>query len=329
MSNMIIKTIIARNSEKTNCYGGKVKVYASKYFRYHKSSKITVSDLMNKWLKSVERNIKISTFEKYKCIVCKHIVPTLGDLYIKSLSSEDIQTFINGLLDDGLARSTINNIIVVLNMGLLFAEKEYNVSCPKAEFLKNQKKEMRVLSIDEQNKLVKYLIDKNDVYGFGMLLALFTGMRIGELCALKWEDVSEQTIKINKTMQRINKNILILPPKTESSVRTIPIPRYISETVEKNRKESGYVLQRENGEFTEPRLLQLKFKKYAEECEINNVHFHVLRHTFSTKCVESGFDIKTLSEILGHSDVKITLNKYVHSSMEQKIRNMEKIRYDI
>lgn len=329
MSNMISKTIIARNSEKTNCYGGKVKVYAPKYFRYHKSAKITVSGLMNKWLESVERNIKISTFEKYKCIVCKHIVPTFGDLHIKNLSVEDIQTFINRLLEKGLERSTINNIIVVLNMGLLYAEKEYDVLCPRAEFLKIQKKEMRVLSTDEQNKFVKYLIDKNDIFGFGMLLALFTGMRIGELCALKWEDVSDQAIKINKTMQRINKNIIILPPKTESSVRTIPIPRYIRETVEKYRKDDGYVLQRENAKFTEPRLLQLKFKKYAEECDINDVGFHCLRHTFSTKCVESGFDIKTLSEILGHSDVKITLNKYVHSSMEQKMRNMEKIRYDI
>ena len=208
MSNMMSKTIIARNSEKSNCYGGKVKVYAPKYFCYHKSAKITVSVLMNKWLDSVERNIKISTFEKYKCIVCKHIVPTLGDLHIKNLSAVDIQTFIDGLLEKGLERSTINNIIVVLNMGLLFAEKEYDVLCPRAEFLKIQKKEMKVLSVDEQNKFVKYLIERNDIFSFGMLLALFTGMRIGELCALKWEDISCQTIKINKTMQRIKNGVL-------------------------------------------------------------------------------------------------------------------------
>lgn len=219
-----------------------------------------MSDLMGKWLGNVGNNLKLSTLEKYKCIVRNHIVPILGNIQIKDLSSEDIQMFINGLLDNGLARSTINDIIVVLNMGLTFAEKEYDILCPKAEFLKIQKKEMRILSAGEQTRFVKHLIDKNDIFGFGMLLAMFTGMRIGELCALKWEDVSEQTIKINKTMQRINKKILILPPKTESSVRTIPIPCYISETVEKNRKESGYVLQRENAEFTEPRLLQLKFK---------------------------------------------------------------------
>lgn len=321
--------IISRNSGKSNCHDGKEKLYVQKFRCYHKSFRISISDAMSKWLENAENNIKISTLEKYRGIVRNHIVPMLGNIQLKDISIEDIQMFINGLLNKGLARSTINDIIVVLNMGLFFAEKEYGVSCPKAEFLKNQKKEMRVLSVGEQNKFVKYLIDKNDIFGFGMLLALFTGMRIGELCALKWEDVSEQTIKINKTMQRINKNIIILPPKTESSVRTIPIPRYIRETVEKYRKDDGYVLQRENAEFTEPRLLQLKFKKYTEECDISDVGFHCLRHTFSTKCVEAGFDIKTLSEILGHSDVKITLNKYVHSSMEQKIRNMEKIRYDI
>lgn len=326
---MISKTIITRNSEKNICHSGKERLYVQKFRCYHKLFKITISDVMSKWLENAENNIKLSTYEKYSGIVCNHIVPKLGNIQIKDISIEDIQIFINGLLDKGLARSTINDIIVVLNMGLFFAEKEYGVSCPKAGFLKIQKKEMRVLSVNEQNRFVKYLIDKNDIFGFGMLLALFTGMRIGELCALKWEDISDQTIKVNKTMQRINKNIIILPPKTESSVRTIPIPCYIRETVEKYRKDGGYVLQRENAEFTEPRLLQLKFKKYAEDCDINNVGFHCLRHTFSTKCVESGFDIKTLSEILGHSDVKITLNKYVHSSMEQKIRNMEKIRYDI
>lgn len=324
-----MSAIISWNSEKSNCRVKKNRFYVQKFYNYHKYIKISMSDLMGKWLGNVGNNLKLSTLEKYKCIVRNHIVPILGNIQIKDISSENIQMFINGLLDNGLARSTINDIIVVLNMGLTFAEKEYDILCPKAEFLKIQKKEMRILSAGEQIRFVKHLIDKNDIFGFGMLLALFTGMRIGELCALKWEDVSEQTIKINKTMQRINKKILILPPKTESSVRTIPIPCYISETVEKNRKESGYVLQRENAEFTEPRLLQLKFKKYTEECEINNVHFHVLRHTFSTKCVESGLDIKTLSEILGHSDVKITLNKYVHSTMEQKIRNMEKIRYEI
>ena len=324
-----MSNFISRNSEKGYCHEEKEKLYVQKLRRYHKTFRISISVVMSKWLEHTENNIKISTLEKYKGVIRNHIVPILGNIHIKDLSTEDIQIFTGKLLEKGLSRSTINDIIVVLNMGLYFAEKEYGVSCPKVEFLKIQKKEMRVLSVGEQNRFVKYLFDKNDIFGFGMLLALFTGMRIGELCALKWEDINDETIKINKTMQRINKNIIILPPKTESSVRTIPIPHHIRETVEKYRKDAGYVLQRKNAEFTEPRLLQLKFKKYTEECDINDVGFHCLRHTFSTKCVESGFDIKTLSEILGHSDVKITLNKYVHSTMEQKMRNMEKIRYDI
>lgn len=119
-----------------------------------------MSDLMGKWLGNVGNNLKLSTLEKYKCIVCNHIVPILGNIQIKDISSEDIQMFINGLLNNGFARSTINDIIVVLNMGLTFAEKEYDILCPKAEFLKIQKKEMRILSAEEQTRFVKHLIDK-------------------------------------------------------------------------------------------------------------------------------------------------------------------------
>ena len=290
---------------------------------------VYVSVLMQKWLERNRNNLKISTYIKYETIVNNHIVPFLGKLIVSNISSDVLLDFRDALLQKSLSKSTINDILLVLNMGISFYEAEYNISCIKSEFFSLQKKEMRVLSKSEQKHLVHYIINNNDVFSFGIFLALFTGMRIGELCALQWEDICDGAIRINKTMQRIDNSIQILPPKTQSSIRVIPIPDALKFYIENRRKPKGYVLERENGKYTEPRLLQMKFKKYTEECGILNVNFHALRHTFATRCVEAGFDIKTLSEILGHNDVKTTLNKYVHSSIEQKIINMNKLEIEI
>lgn len=129
-------------------------------------------------------------------------------------------------------------------------------------------------------------------------------------------------------MQRLKGNsgkteIMILPPKTSSSDRLIPVPEALLPIIEKYRKDSGYVLSLPNGKWTEPRLMQNKFAKYAKACGLEGVHYHTLRHTFATRCIEAGMDVKTLSEILGHSDVKTTLNRYVHSSFELKKRSID------
>lgn len=143
---------------------------------------------------------------------------------------------------------------------------------------------------------------------------------------MRWEDVGEDVIVINKTLHRIKqgrKTVLeITEPKTRKSNRTIPIPKFLLPTLNQYRS-YGTVLKNRNGKPVEPRLMQLTFEKYVKECGLPKTNFHALRHTFATRCVEAGFDIKSLSEILGHTDVKTTLNKYVHSSFEQKQKNME------
>ena len=164
-----------------------------------------------------------------------------------------------------------------------------------------------------------------NIYKFAILLALYTGIRIGELCALDWSDVTD-VIRISKTLYRIkrgNKTVLeIATPKTPSSNRIIPIPDCMKNYIERFRS-YGSVLKNRNGNRVEPRLLQLTFEKIISKCDLPKTNFHALRHTFATRCVEAGFDIKSLSEILGHKDVKTTLNKYVHSSFEQKQKNMD------
>lgn len=291
-----------------------------------------IADVMYEWLEVNKNQVKITTHQKYKSTIEKHIVPELGRIQIHFLTSAIIQQFTDKLLSKAISRTTVNDILIVLGMGLAYAEKEYSFHIPKISLVKNPPKEMRVLSVAEQNTFVKYLLNKNDDFSFGMLLGLFTGLRIGELCALTWDDIGENTIRVNKTVQRVHQDgyteILTLSPKTVSSNRIIPIPKELICLLESKRTK-GAVLKQENGNPIEPRLMQMKFKKYTSECGIENISFHSLRHSFATRCVEVGFDIKTLSEILGHSDVKTTLNKYVHSSMEQKAKQMDLLKFNI
>jgi len=143
---------------------------------------------------------------------------------------------------------------------------------------------------------------------------------------LQWEDVQLDRIIVNKTVQRLkdgDKTIIsVTPPKTSSSVRDIPIPQFLKKFLESFR-EKGSVVKNRKGNSVKPRLMQMTFERYINECGLAKTNFHALRHTFATRCVESGFDIKSLSDILGHSDVKTTLNRYVHSTMNQKKKNMD------
>ena len=309
----------------------KQQLYINKPLGNARKSTATVDEIMQDWLEQNKNQVKISSYQKYQATVQNHISKQLGKMPIKNLTSATIVKFTDHLLsDDGLSRDTANNVLIVLGMGLEFAKTHYQMTVPDIHFLRTTKAKTRVLSVREQKVLVQYLLSQDNIFSFGMLLALYTGLRVGELCALKWEDISENTIHISKTMQRLKNTsgqteIMILPPKTSSSDRIIPIPRAILPFIDKYRRESGYILTRPNGSYIEPRLMQYRFGRYVEACGLKDAHFHTLRHTFATRCIESGMDAKTLSEILGHSDVKTTLNKYVHSSFELKKQGIDKL----
>lgn len=292
---------------------------------------LTVNKIMEEWLCDSKKRLKISTYQKYRSMLENHIEPLLGGLPLKNITSSTLSEFTEALLSKGtLSCETVNQVLTVLAMGFDFAKERYNVALPDIHLLKADKKVTRVLSVVEQQILVRQLLLSNDIFSFGILLALYTGLRIGEVCALKWEDFANNTVHVRGTMQRLRGDsdktkVIILPPKTASSDRIIPLPSEILPLAERYRKSSGFVLERANGKLTEPRLLQNKFAKIAAECGLTDVHFHTLRHTFATRCVELGIDVKTLSEILGHSDVKITLNRYVHPSLELKQSSMDKL----
>lgn len=293
---------------------------------------ITISQIAVEWLKVNQNSFKRSTYQTYECIIGKYIVnSSLDNIHLEEVKLSQYVLFSEQLLNNGLAPKTVNDIILILNALLKYASKYFNIEIVVAPYVKELQKEMRVLSISEQNLFEKYLYKDMDNFKFAALISLYTGIRIGELCALQWKDINNGAIKIYKTLHRLKdekgkSTIFIDSPKTFHSNRTIPIPLFLNTIIESKRSDSeNYVIANESVKIIEPRLMQIKFKRMTEECGLENVTFHTLRHTFATRCVECGFDIKSLSEILGHSDVKTTLNKYVHSSMELKQANMNKL----
>lgn len=191
-----------------------------------------------------------------------------------------------------------------------------------------------MLSAQEQQILISSLMEELDLTSLGIYICLFTGIRVGELCALTWDDISleNNTIHIHRTLQRIQvpdgekrTTILITEPKSQCSIRDIPIAGTLREMLIQQTIKEGYVLTGNKNKYVEPRTMQNRFKAIADRCNIRNVHLHTLRHTFATRCIEVGFDVKSLSEILGHASVNITMNRYVHPSIELKQKNMDKL----
>lgn len=294
---------------------------------------ITLSALVQEWLYVNQSRIKLSTYQKYNNFFKNHIANQIGKYQIIYLSPIAIKQYTDIKLKEGLSPTTINNILVFVHTCMKYGNRQYGLPLFDMIYLKQSKREMRVLSLDEQRQLTNYLMLNTDIYKLGVLVALYTGMRIGELCALKWGDIQDGVITINKTMQRLQainggtSQVIVGEPKSASSMRRIPLPTYISELVETFRlSDDRNFMSRLYHPIIEPRVLQYQFKKQLKDCNIKNANFHALRHTFATRCVECEIDVKTLSELLGHSDVSVTLNKYVHSSFEQKQLSINKLK---
>lgn len=291
------------------------------------------------WLKLQEGRVKESTYVKYDNIVQRHILPKLGNCFPAALDVGIVEGFKRELGAEGLSAGTVRNVLLVLKGIMKHTARQLpgGLQAPDIQYPKEQHKEARVLSTEEQRRVVGYLQEDMDECKFGVLLALLTGLRIGELCALRWGSISlkEGTLRVEATMQRIKDKggesggqtkIVIGGPKSDSSRRIIPLSRSAAELCQSAgaRDPSAFVLTGGAG-YMEPRTLQYRFKRYMEDCGLEGVHFHTLRHTFATRCVEVGFELKSLSEILGHANTSITMNRYVHSSFDLKRDNMEKL----
>lgn len=301
---------------------------------------------LSKWLSLKRTAVKSSTYIRYKNMIDNHIKPSLGDYPINRISTTLIEDFVLekiqfGRLDGngGLSSKTVSDILVVIKETLKYAVREgapVNYGFDRIPLKKNNQN-MRVLSISEQKNLVSILSDRTDKYKMGVFICLYTGIRIGELCALKWKNVSlkEKVIKVECTLQRLQNDepgsitktvITVTEPKSTASLRVIPLPDFVINIMAPFAgPDNCFILSGKSDVAVEPRTMQNRFKSYIAEAGIDNANFHCLRHTFATRCIEAGFDEKTLSDILGHSSVKITLDRYVHSSLQLKRNNMEKL----
>lgn len=299
------------------------------------------SAFCDEWLLINRNNIKESSYVKYHNMLEKRIKPAIGDIAVEDLSSVIMERFSTMLLEEeGLSPKTVKDNLVLISSILKYAEHHFEGKMPYIEihYPKGKKKEMRVLDKNEYQRFIRFLLQDMDLCKFGVLLSLLTGLRIGEICALRFSDINLELmyIHVTSTMQRLknmNKEgtsrtkVIISEPKSNTSERLIPLTGFIAELCRDfaHMDEKAFVLTGSPRKVMEPRALQYRLKKYAEECGIEDLHFHTLRHTFATRCVEGGFELKSLSEVLGHASPTITLERYVHSSLALKRENMEKV----
>lgn len=301
------------------------------------------SELVFIWIRKNEYRFKESTIVKYENLLKLYILPVMGNQKLSEITDVFLEKFCEQLLfcggekKQGLSAKTVSDVLSLLRNILSYSMDFQNIYFKNMSFkrIKPVFKEFRVLSQSEQKKLCKYLYENLNERNMGILLCLFSGMRIGEICALKWIDISleDNIIYINKTMQRLQRKdkekkteIIISSPKSECSIRQIPLSAELLQVLKNMEKDADcYVLTGERKKYLEPRTMQNHFKSVLKKCNIKDANFHSLRHTFATRCIEVGFDIKSLSEILGHANVNITMNRYVHPSMKLKKENMEKL----
>ena len=297
------------------------------------------------WLDGLKTTRRKSTVAKYEGQLRNHIIPKFGDKRIDEISNNDLISFSQKLLEKGKKPRTAADIISRMRAIRKFSvlhgyEVNYVSDCTE---IPQTFEKTRVLSSDEEKRLVAYLKENLNPTNLGILLSLFTGIRLGELCALKWSDfcLKEREFQVFKTMQRLpnsdkwadkgsdktnrKTHVEIGAPKSPCSIRTIPLPEKLMSYLRSAYCNDAYILSGQKCKFIEPRTMEYRFKAVLKNCGLQETKFHTLRHTFATRCVEAGFDVKTLSEILGHAGVNITLNRYVHPSMRTKHENMSKL----
>lgn len=303
-----------------------------------KNKKILYKDWIYTWLLEKKDYIKESTYANYSNNIFNHIIPKLGNYYLNELNHKVIQDFLlelskNGRKDNngGLAEKTIKDITIIIKGSIKKGINEDKIKHIELTFnypKDNKENKLYVLTKREQNKITNYVLENINSRNIGLLISLYSGIRIGELCALRWEDVDfkKNCLTINKTIQRVyikdkNKNIskvIITTPKTKNANREIPINKDFLEILKKVKSDKKHYILTGNEKYIEPRTYRKYFNKVLDELKIKHFNFHSLRHTFATNCISLGVDYKTVSELLGHANVNITLNLYVHPRYSQK-----------
>ena len=298
----------------------------------------TIREIAVAWKEYKRPYVKQSTMAAYVLILENHVLPEFGDN--DSLHEHDVQAFVLKKIERGLSVKSVKDILIVLKMVMKFGVKnewmthyEWDIKYPA----NNQPKELEVLSVANHKKILDYVQHNFTFMSLGIYISLSTGLRIGEICALKWSDinVADGTITVQRTIERIyvveggkkHTQLVINTPKTVNSCREIPMSKELLAMVKPMKKVVNgdfYVLTNED-KPTEPRTYRNYYNRLMEKLDIPKLKYHGLRHSFATRCIEAGCDYKTVSVLLGHSNISTTLNLYVHPNMEQKKRCINKM----
>jgi integrase len=301
-------------------------------------NKKQISEVIELWKTNKKQYVKKSSFSAYTLLVENHLLPTFGSKY--SIEETEVQAFVFQKLKAGLSQKTIKDILIVLKMILKFGAKHkwliyapFDIQFPT----EREKHNIEVLTKTDQRKIMNYIQEHFTFRNLGVYICLSSGMRIGEVCALTWEDIDtdNSVISVNRTIQRIyviedgsRKTELILDtPKTKNSIREIPISKDLLRILKPFKKivNPSFFVLTNDAKPTEPRTYRSYYKNLMRELKIPELKFHGLRHSFATRCIESNCDYKTVSVLLGHSNISTTLNLYVHPNMEQKKKAIEQM----
>lgn len=305
---------------------------------------LTVKELFSQLLQKRAGDVKESTLARYRFLIERHILPALGELTVNKLTAERLQSFLNekrangALRGGGLSAKSVRDICVLVRSALRLAAEIF----PSVEAMSHVKlppyrqRKIQVLSEGEIQRIAAYALASPTPENIGILLCLNTGLRLGELCALRWSDIDfySGTVRVERTVQRVNfggkTRLLIQSPKSESSIRSVPIPADMLFLLKKTAllaAPDAYIMTGRTDKPMEPRTCQRGFHALLRNCGVKDRNFHTIRHTYASRCIERGVDIKSLSEMLGHADIQTTLRLYVHSSMEHKQRAVQKISF--
>ena len=306
---------------------------------------MTTQNLLTEWLEIYQKeHIKARTYSRYQGLITMHIVPLLGERNITELGRREIQEFLTQQKKDGnmrngekLSATSTNMMLSVLNLAFEYAcDMEYieENPCVRVRRTKAETKRVEAFTVEEQRAIEREIAGSDDRRLHGILLCLYTGLRIGELLGLTWNDVDLErgVIKVTKTVYREKNDsgtwqLCVDTPKTKASDRIIPLPEYITDMLcqDYETAQTPYVVENKKGERMSIRSYQYIFEKLTERAGVRKLNFHALRHTFATRAIECGMDIKTVADIMGHQNASITLNRYAHCMLDHKIEMMQKL----
>lgn len=301
-------------------------------------------EVINNWFNTQKVNLKPSSINKYENLVENHIIPALGHKKMRDINKDVLYSFLDSQRKSGnkktggmLSTSSLQTMLYILNSTIKYAASCNMIAYFSIHLTSAGKTAAPVQTLEqhEEDLLDSFLSTHISRRNLGIMLSLYCGLRLGEACALQWLDIDPDNgiLYVRRTVQRIaistgeKKTALhVGTPKSKSSIRAIPIPRFLVPIIfalAKDEPHDAYILTGSISKPLEPRTFQYYFNQVLYMAGIEKTKYHTLRHTFATNCIALGFDVKSLSEILGHSNVSITMNKYVHPSMQQKRLQMD------